>query len=74
MDRITENFTMKLFEKIKPNCAILFISHRLNILKNTADMIYVLENRTIKESGNHQKLMETSNFYSDYWEEIMSGH
>lgn len=71
MDRNTENFTMKLFEKIKPNCAILFISHRLNILKNTADMIYVLENKTIKESGNHQKLMETCNFYSDYWKVII---
>lgn len=74
MDRNTENFTMKLFEKIKPNCAILFISHRLNILKNTADMIYVIENKTIKEYGNHQKLMETSNFYSDYWKEIISVH
>lgn len=69
MDRNTENFTMKLFEKIKPNCAILFISHRLNRLKNIADHIYILENRTILESGNHRKLMKTNNFYSDYWKE-----
>jgi len=67
MDRNTESFTMKLFEKIKPNCAILFISHRLNRLKNLADFIYVLENKTILESGNHIKLMKTRNFYSDYW-------
>lgn len=40
MDRNTENFTLKLFEKIKPNCAILFISHRINILKNIADSVY----------------------------------
>ncbi|MEM0543224.1 hypothetical protein WFZ85_11405 [Flavobacterium sp. j3] len=32
MDRNTENFTMNLFESIKPNCAIFFISHRLNAL------------------------------------------
>ncbi|WP_264535285.1 peptidase domain-containing ABC transporter [Flavobacterium sp. N1736] len=69
MDRNTENFTMKLFEKIKPTCAILFISHRLNILKNTADSIYILENKTISHFGNHQKLMNTDNFYSDYWKE-----
>ena len=67
MDRNTENFTMNLFEKIKTNCAILFISHRLNTLKNTADCIYVLDNKTISNFGNHDFLMQTDNFYSDYW-------
>lgn len=67
MDRNTENFTMNLFQKIKSNCAILFISHRLNRLKHTADTIYILENKTISSSGSHQRLMETTNFYSEYW-------
>ncbi|WP_164515248.1 peptidase domain-containing ABC transporter [Flavobacterium ustbae] len=69
MDRNTENFTMQLLQKIKPDCSILFISHRLNKLKNIADLIYVLENRTISKSGCHKKLMETKNFYSEYWKE-----
>jgi ABC-type bacteriocin/lantibiotic exporter with double-glycine peptidase domain len=67
MDRNTENFTMNLFEKIKPHCAIFFISHRLNALKNIADVIYVLENKTISHFGNHNELMQTNNFYSEYW-------
>jgi ATP-binding cassette subfamily B protein len=67
MDRNTENFTMNLFEKIKPNCAIFFISHRLNALKNIADVIYVLENKTITHFGPHNELMKSNNFYSDYW-------
>ncbi|WP_438964894.1 peptidase domain-containing ABC transporter [Flavobacterium sp.] len=67
MDRNTENFTMNLFEKIKPNCAIFFISHRLNALKNIADVIYVLDNKTITKQGNHNVLMQTNNFYSEYW-------
>lgn len=67
MDRNTENFTMNLFQKIKPNCAILFISHRLNRLKHAADLIYILEDKTITASGNHQRLMENTNFYSEYW-------
>lgn len=66
MDRNTENFTMNLFEKIKPNCAIFFISHRLNALKNIADVIYVLDNKTISISGNHNELMQSDNFYSAY--------
>jgi ATP-binding cassette subfamily B protein len=69
MDRNTEHFSMVLLEKIKPNCAIFFISHRLNTLKKMADTIYVLENGTLSITGNHEKLMQTTNFYSDYWQE-----
>lgn len=67
MDRNTEQFTIDLLQKVKKDCAIFFISHRLNMLKNSADTIYILENKTITASGNHQKLMETDNFYSAYW-------
>lgn len=67
MDRNTESFTMDLFQKIKPNCAIFFISHRLNTLKNIADIIYVLDKKTITHFGSHNDLMQTDNFYSDYW-------
>jgi ATP-binding cassette subfamily B protein len=69
MDRNTEKFSMELLEKIKPNCAIFFISHRLNTLKNIADEIYVLEDKTITHHGNHEQLLQTNNFYSEYWKE-----
>ncbi|MEZ0183144.1 peptidase domain-containing ABC transporter [Flavobacterium oncorhynchi] len=69
MDRNTENFTMQLLQRIKPDCAVLFISHRLNKLKSIADTIYILENQTIKQFGNHAELMQTDNFYSAYWKE-----
>ena len=69
MDRNTEKFSMELLEKIKPKCAIFFISHRLNTLKNIADEIYVLEDKTITHHGNHEQLLQTSNFYSEYWKE-----
>lgn len=69
MDRNTEKFSMELLKKIKPNCAIFFISHRLNTLKNIADEIYVLENKTITHHGNHEQLLQTNNFYSEYWKD-----
>lgn len=69
MDRNTEQFTINLLQKIKKDCAVFFISHRLNMLKNIADTICILENKTISVSGNHQKLMETDNFYSEYWKD-----
>jgi ABC-type bacteriocin/lantibiotic exporter with double-glycine peptidase domain len=67
MDRNTEQFTIDLLQKVKENCGIFFISHRLNMLKNIADTIYILENKTISISGNHDELLQTNNFYSDYW-------
>ncbi len=69
MDRNTEKFSMELLDKIKPHCAIFFISHRLNTLRNIADEIYVLEDKTITHFGNHEQLLQTNNFYSEYWEE-----
>lgn len=67
MDRNTENFTMNLLNRIKPNCAIFFISHRLNALKNNTDIIYILENKTISKFGTHENLMISDNFYSNFF-------
>lgn len=70
MDRNTEKFTTDLLAKLKNEIAVLFISHRLHTLKNSADRIYVLENGIITSEGTHKELMEASNFYSDYWKEL----
>lgn len=67
MDRKTENFILNLLQEIKSECAIFFISHRLQALKNISDMIYILEEGIVKEFGNHEKLMQTENFYSEFW-------
>ena len=68
--RKTEKFSIELIVKLKQEMGVLFISHRLETLKKYADAIYVLENREISERGSHQELLETANFYSDYWKDI----
>jgi ATP-binding cassette subfamily B protein len=70
MDRKTEKFTLNLLSILKKDIAVVFISHRLNSLKNVADRIYVLEEGVISSFGDHQNLMETSNYYSEFWEEM----
>ncbi|KAB1159653.1 peptidase domain-containing ABC transporter [Tenacibaculum aiptasiae] len=70
MDRKTEKFSINLISKLKDKMGVLFISHRLDVLKKYADVIYVLEKGKIVAKGNHNKLIETSNFYSDYWREL----
>ena len=46
------------------NKTIIFISHRLSAAK-TADVIYVIDKATVKESGDHRKLMALRGLY---WE------
>ncbi len=70
MDRKTEQFVLELLNKLKSELTIIFISHRLHSLPKIADRIYVLENGIIANSGNHEKLMESKNFYSDFWREL----
>ena len=71
MDRKTEQFVLKLLMKLKSSMAIIFITHRIHILKNLCDRIYLLEEGTISISGNHTALLTTPNFYSNYWNDLI---
>lgn len=70
MDRKTEQLVLKLLNKLKSELTIIFISHRLHSLPKIADRIYVLENGIIADFGNHEKLMKSKNFYSEFWNEL----
>ena len=70
MDRKTEQFVLDLLNKLKAELTIIFISHRLHSLPRIADRIYVLENGIIADFGNNEKLMESKNFYSEFWTEL----
>ncbi|MDR0333543.1 MAG: peptidase domain-containing ABC transporter [Dysgonamonadaceae bacterium] len=70
MDRNTERFALQLLNKIKPSVAILFVSHRLNSLKNIADKIYIFDKGIVPHFGTHEELLQIDNFYSDYWKQL----
>ena len=67
MDRHTEAFVHRILNQIKRDSLTLFISHRLHSLQHFADRICILENGTISHSGTHNLLMQTQNFYSDFF-------
>jgi ATP-binding cassette subfamily B protein len=72
MDRKTEQFVLQLLNKLKKELSIIFISHRLHSLKYIADKIYIIEDGQTNTNGSHKQLLESSNFYSDYWKNINS--
>lgn len=72
MDRKTEEFVLDLLKKIKKDMSIIFISHRLYSLKHLADRIYIIENGCSEKFGTHKELLDTDNFYSQFWNNLLS--
>ncbi len=70
MDRDTELFVLKLLNNLKENMAIIFITHRLHVLKAYCDKIYIVDKGIITSSGNHDELLQTENLYSQYWQDL----
>lgn len=71
MDRESELFVLQLLKKVKQEIAIIFITHRLHVLRSFCDRICLLENGTIKSSGTHSHLLQHENLYSKYWKDIL---
>jgi ATP-binding cassette subfamily B protein len=71
MDNNTENFVLKLLEKLKNNLGIVMVTHRIKIAKNS-DRIYILENGAIKLAGTANELMKTNNFFSNSYKELIA--
>ena len=70
MDRNSEQFVLKLLSQIKNEIGIIFITHRLHVLKHFCDRIYIIENGTTSKNGNHETLLQTENIYSNYWNDL----
>ncbi len=70
MDRESERFILKTLSKLKAEMGIIFITHRLHILKSFCDRIYIINNGTTTEYGNHDTLLQSKNLYSSYWNEL----
>ena len=64
LDNISESIVQQAINKASKNCTTFIIAHRLSTIQN-ADVIYVLDQGKIVESGNHQELLEKK---GKYWE------
>ena len=70
MDRGTESMIMNLISRLKSEMGILLISHRINMVKNLSDYIYVIEDRKIGTEGLHDDLLKTENLYKRFWDDF----
>jgi len=64
LDNISESIVQKAINKVSKNCTTFIIAHRLSTIQN-ADVIYVLDQGKIVESGTHRQLLSKK---GKYWE------
>ena len=66
VDTRTEEVIQRAMDKLTENRTSFVIAHRLSTIKN-ADLILVLKDGDIIESGNHKELIKEKGFYADLY-------
>lgn len=67
LDSITENAIDKALEEYGKGKTIILIAHRLSTVRS-CDVIYVMKEGNIAESGSHRQLLEKNGLYAGMWE------
>ena len=66
VDNETEAAIQRSINTLKKGRTVIAIAHRLSTIRN-AEIIYVLEEGRIVESGNHESLLDIKGVYSKLW-------
>ena len=66
VDNETEAAIQRSINTLKKCRTVIAIAHRLSTIRN-AEIIYVLEEGRIVESGNHESLLGNKDVYSKLW-------
>ena len=64
LDNITENQIQESISNLMKNKTSIVVAHRLSTIED-ADLIYIIENGKIIDSGNHKDLLNNSNLYKN---------
>ena len=66
LDSISEQGIMETIDKCCADCTMIIVAHRLSTIKNCGK-IYVFDNGSIVESGNHEELLARKGKYHQMW-------
>lgn len=66
VDTRTEELVQKAMDKLMEGKTSFIIAHRLSTIKN-ADLILVMKDGNIIETGNHKELMKKNGFYAELY-------
>ena len=66
VDTRTEELVQKAMDKLMEGRTSFIIAHRLSTIKN-ADLILVMNDGNIVETGSHKELMDKGGFYAELY-------
>ena len=66
VDIRTEQIVQDAMNKLTEGRISFTIAHRLSTIRN-ADIILVMKDGDIVETGNHRELLEKNGFYAELW-------
>lgn len=72
VDTRTEILIQEAMDKLMAGRTSIVIAHRLSTIKN-ADLILVMKDGDIIESGNHEELISENGFYADLYNSQFEG-
>ncbi len=72
VDTRTEKLIQNAIDKMTKGHTSFVIAHRLSTIRN-ADIIFVLKDGDIIETGSHRELLEKGGFYSELYKAGMEG-
>ena len=64
LDAASEKLVFEALDKLMQNRTVIVIAHRLSTIRG-ADNIFVIQDGSIVESGNHEKLMQKDGLYAE---------
>jgi ABC-type multidrug transport system fused ATPase/permease subunit len=67
LDSKSERQVQEAIHRLMNKRSVLVIAHRLSTIKN-ANIIYVINNGTVAEKGNHQQLLINGGLYKSFYE------
>jgi subfamily B ATP-binding cassette protein MsbA len=64
LDAASEKLVFEALDRLMQDKTVIVIAHRLSTIRR-ADIIFVIEDGSIVESGNHEELMKNGGLYSE---------